>query len=278
MNTIELDNKSALLASDIDRKDILEAIDSLPDHHKSVFNMYVMDNFSHIEIAKALAISVGTSKSNLSRARKAIQNYLLEKLNDKKVDKRKNRLVAFLLFFGLENRMFANFYQSKFQDFEIIPKKSFSFTPKKVAVPHQFVGLTKTVALPKITVFSFVIIGITGLGFYLINPDSNTNKSNEKQSNITIENKQDNNTNSTIATKIDTLKKAGRPQKTVVEKVVSNKLISTKKDDNTIQKLEAQKNKKTIALTIKDSTQAEKPKVVVVKKQIIKRDTIYVAK
>jgi hypothetical protein len=116
------------------------------------------------------------------------------------------------------------------------------------------------------------------LGFYLINPDSNTNKSNEKQSNITIENKQDNNTNSTIATKIDTLKKAGRPQKTVVKKVVSNKLISTKKDNNTIQKLEAQKNKKTIALTIKDSTQAEKPKVVVVKKQIIKRDTIYVAK
>jgi predicted DNA-binding protein YlxM (UPF0122 family) len=278
MNTIELDNKSALLASDIDRNDILEAIDRLPEHHKSVFNMYVMDNFSHNEIAQALAISVGTSKSNLSRARKAIQNYLFEKLNDKKVDKRKNRLVAFLLFFGLENRMFANFYQSKFQDFEIIPKKSFSFTTKKVAVPHQFVGLTKAVALPKITVFSFVIIGITGLGFYLINPDSNTNKSNEKQSNITIENKQDNNTNSTIATKIDTLKKAGRPQKTVVEKVVSNKLISTKKDDNTIQKLEAQKNKKTIALTIEDSTQAEKPKVVVVKKQIIKRDTIYVAK
>lgn len=278
MNTLELDNKSALLASDIDRKDILEAIDRLPEHHKSVFNMYVMDNFSHNEIAKTLAISVGTSKSNLSRARKAIQNYLFEKLNDKTVNKRKKRLVAFLLFFGLENRMFANFYKSKFQDFEIIPKKSLSFTPKKVAVPHQFVGLTKAVALSKITIFSFVIIGITGLGIYLINPGSNTNKSNEKQNNITIENKQENITNPTIATKIDTLKKAGRPQKTVVEKVVSNKLISTKKDDNTIQKLEAQKNKKTIALTIKDSTQAEKPKVVVVKKQIIKRDTIYVAK
>ena len=278
MNTIELDNKSALLASDIDRKDILEAIDSLPDHHKSVFNMYVMDNFSHIEIAKALAISVGTSKSNLFRARKAIQNYLFEKLNDKTIDKKKKRRVAFLLFFGFENRMFANFHKSKFQDFEIVPKKSFSFTTKKVSVSHQFVGMTKAITLYKITSFSIVFVGLTGLGFYLINPDSNTNKSNEKQSNITIENKQDNNTNSTIATKIDTLKKAGRPQKTVVEKVVSNKLVSTKKDDYTIQKLEAQKNKKTIVLTIKDSTQAEKPKVVVVKKQIIKRDTIYVAK
>jgi hypothetical protein len=82
----------------------------------------------------------------------------------------------------------------------------------------------------------------------------------------------------TIATTIDTLKKESRPLKPVVEKVVSNKLITTKKDDNTTQKLEAQKNKKTITITLKDSTQAEKPKVVVIKKQIIKRDTIYVAK
>lgn len=274
MNTLELDNKSALLASDIDRNDILEAIDSLPDNHKSVFNMYVIDNFSHIEIAQTLAISVGTSKSNLFRAKKAIQNYLFEKLNDKTIDKQKKRRVAFLLFFGFENRMFANFHKSKFQDFEIVPKKSFSFTPKKIAVPHQFVGLTKSVALSKITIFSIGFIALTGLSLYLITPVSNTNKSIEKQNNITIENKQENISNSSIVTKIDTLKKESRPQKKVAEKVVSNKLISTRKDDNTL----AQKNKKTSALTLLDSAQVEKQKVVVVKKQIIKRDTIYVAK
>ena len=278
MNTLELDNKSALLASDIDRKDILEAIDSLPDHHKSVFNMYVIDNFSHNVIAKALAISVGTSKSNLSRARKAIQNYLFDRLNDKTIDKKKKRRAAFLLFFGLENRMFGNFYNSKFQDFEIVPKESFSFTPKKVVVSHQFVGLTKSITLTKITIFSFVFIGLTVLGLYLVTTDSNTNKSFEKNNNITIENKQKNITNPSIVTKIDTLKKAGRPQKTVVEKVVSNKLISTKNGDNSILKPETQNNKEPITMTLIDSAKAEKPKVVVVKKQIIKRDTIYVAK
>jgi RNA polymerase sigma factor (sigma-70 family) len=278
MNTLELDNKSALLASDIDQSDILEAIDRLPEHHKSVFNMYVMDNFSHNEIAQTLAISVGTSKSNLSRARKAIQNYLFEKLKDKTVDKKKKRRLAFLLFFGLENKIFARYYQSKFKDFEIVTKKSFSFAPKKVAVPHQFVGLKKAVALSNITVFSIGFIGLTGLGFYIVTPDLNTKNSTEKQNKITIENKQENSTNSSIVTKIDSLKKESRPQKTVAEKVVSNKLISTKKDDNTIQQPVAQKNKKTITPTLKDSVQAEKPKVVVVKKQIIKRDTIYVAK
>jgi RNA polymerase sigma factor (sigma-70 family) len=278
MNTLDLDNKSAILGSDIDRNDILEAIDSLPDHHKSVFNMYVIDQFSHNEISQILAISVGTSKSNLSRARKAIQNYLFEKVNDKTVDKRKKRLVAFLLFFGLENRMFANFYKSKFQDFEIVTKKPFSLFPKKVAVPNQFVGLPKTVSIYKILVFSVGFIASFGIGFYFFITDSKTNNSTQKLNEIVIENKLENNTNPSITTKIDSIKTELVSQKKVAKKVISNRIISTKKDDNTIQKAVAQKNKKTITLTLKDSTNAKKPKVVVIKKQIIKRDTIYVAK
>ncbi|OYU83052.1 MAG: hypothetical protein CFE24_13095 [Flavobacterium sp. BFFFF2] len=278
MNTVELDNKSALLASDIDRNDILEAIDRLPDHHKSVFNMYVIDNFSHSEIAQALGISVGTSKSNLSRARRAIQNYLFEKLKDKTVDKKKKRRVAFFLFFGLENKIFASYYQSKFKDFEIVPKKFFSLTPKKVAIPHQFVGLTKAVALSKISVFSFGFIGLVSLFIFLANTDSNTNKSKEKQNNITIENEREISNKPSIITKIDTQIKESKPQKTTDEKVISSNLISTKKDNNAIQKALSQKNKEIATLTLKDTTQGEKPKVVIVKKQIIKRDTIYVAK
>eukprot|EP01137_Pigoraptor_chileana_P021085 Opistho-2@84348 len=131
MNNLEMDNKSMLLASDISRDDILEAIDSLPEHHRSVFNMYVIDQFSHNEIAKILTISVGTSKSNLSRARKAIQSFLFEKLNLKSVDEKKKRRIALLLFFGLENKMFAHFYQSKFRDFEIDSKKPIPLAPKK---------------------------------------------------------------------------------------------------------------------------------------------------
>jgi RNA polymerase sigma-70 factor (ECF subfamily) len=41
-----------------------------------IFNLYVLDNYSHKDIAEMLAISVGTSKSNLSRARKILKEKL----------------------------------------------------------------------------------------------------------------------------------------------------------------------------------------------------------
>ena len=65
MNIIELDKKSVLLANDFSHKELLEAIDSLSENHKSVFNLYIIDGFSHLEISKLLNISVGTSKSSL---------------------------------------------------------------------------------------------------------------------------------------------------------------------------------------------------------------------
>lgn len=48
---------------------LLDKIQELPNRYRLVFNLYVLDNFSHKEIAEMLHISVGTSKSNLSRAR-----------------------------------------------------------------------------------------------------------------------------------------------------------------------------------------------------------------
>ena len=273
-NTLELDNKSVLLASDINKNDILEAIDSLPEHHKSVFNMYVIDQFSHNEIAQTLAISVGTSKSNLSRARKAIQVYLFEKLKDKTVDKQKKRRIAFLLFLGLENRMFANFYQSKFEYFEIVAKKPFSpFTSKNVSVPNQFVGLSKAVAVSKTALYSIVFIFLISVGFYFFKTNSNTNNSTKKRNKIVIENQQENKTNTPIATKTELTS-----QNTVAKKVVSNKIISTKKGEKTIKNSIVKTDEKAIVAMKKDSAKTEKPKVVVVKKQIIKRDTIYVTK
>ncbi|MGQ3677650.1 RNA polymerase sigma factor [Tenacibaculum discolor] len=52
---------------------LLELIQSLPDRYRLVFNLYVLDNYSHKEIAELLNISVGTSKSNLSRARQILK-------------------------------------------------------------------------------------------------------------------------------------------------------------------------------------------------------------
>lgn len=48
---------------------LLEIIHELPDRYRQVFNLYALDGFSHKEIAQMLQISIGTSKSNLARAR-----------------------------------------------------------------------------------------------------------------------------------------------------------------------------------------------------------------
>lgn len=48
---------------------LMKIIQELPERYKLVFNLNVIDGYSHQEIADALKISVGTSKSNLSRAK-----------------------------------------------------------------------------------------------------------------------------------------------------------------------------------------------------------------
>ncbi len=52
---------------------LLKFIQKLPDRYRLVFNLYVLDNYSHKEIAALLKISEGTSKSNLSRARQLLK-------------------------------------------------------------------------------------------------------------------------------------------------------------------------------------------------------------
>jgi RNA polymerase sigma-70 factor (ECF subfamily) len=48
---------------------LMKIIQELPDRYRLVFNLSVFENFSHQEIAQQLGITVGTSKSNLSRAK-----------------------------------------------------------------------------------------------------------------------------------------------------------------------------------------------------------------
>jgi len=68
--------------------ELLEAIGYLPEHHRLVFNLYVVDNFTHAQIAARLEISEGTSKSHLARARKKIRELLHDKLKNNKERKR----------------------------------------------------------------------------------------------------------------------------------------------------------------------------------------------
>ncbi len=55
-------------------KELIVLIKELAPQYRSVFNLYVIDGFNHMEIADILDIPVGTSKSCLSRARVLLQN------------------------------------------------------------------------------------------------------------------------------------------------------------------------------------------------------------
>ncbi len=63
---------------------LLKIIQELPDRYRLVFNLYVLDGYSHKEIAGLLNINIGTSKSNLARARQilkeTIKNYKTKRL------------------------------------------------------------------------------------------------------------------------------------------------------------------------------------------------------
>lgn len=64
------------LWSDYSLEKLLKIIGELPDRYRMVFNLYVLEEQSHEEIAQTLGISEGTSKSNLSRARRWLQQRL----------------------------------------------------------------------------------------------------------------------------------------------------------------------------------------------------------
>jgi RNA polymerase sigma-70 factor (ECF subfamily) len=86
--TADIDNGIIQIASAgedaLDRisyDEIIRSIQKVTPGYWTVFNLFVIEGFSHEEIAEKLDISVGTSKSNLSKARKQLQKILLTEKN-----------------------------------------------------------------------------------------------------------------------------------------------------------------------------------------------------
>lgn len=71
-NIIE-DNQLEVDEDDISIDYLLQIIQELPDRYRLVFNLYVLDGYSHKDIAEMLSINIGTSKSNLARARQILK-------------------------------------------------------------------------------------------------------------------------------------------------------------------------------------------------------------
>jgi RNA polymerase sigma-70 factor, ECF subfamily len=81
--TAELDNGVIQVSSQtesaldkISYEEIIRAIQKLTPGYRTVFNLFVIEGFTHDEISEKLGISSGTSKSNLAKARRQLQKIL----------------------------------------------------------------------------------------------------------------------------------------------------------------------------------------------------------
>jgi len=72
--TLEADAVSQMNANAI-----LGAISELPDQYRTIFNLFIIEGFSHQEISDKLGINESTSRSNLAKARKRLKKILHEK-------------------------------------------------------------------------------------------------------------------------------------------------------------------------------------------------------
>lgn len=66
--------------SSLGEEEIMALIANLPDGYRVVFNLYVLEGYSHQEIAKELNIAESTSRSQLVKARKMLQSRVLQSL------------------------------------------------------------------------------------------------------------------------------------------------------------------------------------------------------
>ncbi len=70
------------ILSDLNTEDLLKLISQLPDGYRMIFNLYVIEGYSHDEIASMLKIKTATSRSQLSKARAILKDKinLLQKI------------------------------------------------------------------------------------------------------------------------------------------------------------------------------------------------------
>jgi RNA polymerase sigma factor (sigma-70 family) len=85
MNNVEIDKVDYQLHNNnenaidiLSAQDLLMVIQDMPTGFRTVFNMYVIEGYSHKEIGEELNISINTSKSQFSRARAYLQKILIK--------------------------------------------------------------------------------------------------------------------------------------------------------------------------------------------------------
>jgi len=269
ITTSAMDEKKHILTYDFTREELLRSIDSLPSHHKSVFNLYYIENYSHAEISGLLEIPVNTSKSHLMRAKKSVQNYLMTHFVNSETQK--NKTAQLLVFLGFGGLLWAQNFQSKFSNFTISPSQNFeipfdiSSSTFSFSSTHNFWKQKAIIG----TTFFIIIVG----SVLLFTPKNSLIQT--FSSNI-LNSKSEENKNS------NDQKKLNNNEEPLLSENLENLRISQKSVSENDQDLKSEnhfiKTKNTVPskiITHKDSSETVSHKVIVIKK-IIQRDTIFI--
>ncbi|AZA58301.1 RNA polymerase sigma factor [Chryseobacterium shandongense] len=260
---------------DFTNEELLSSIDSLPLHHKSVFNLYFIENHSHAEISGLLGITVNTSKSHLLRAKKSVQNYLLNNCVNQNTPK--NKIAQVLVIFGLGGLLWAKTFQSKFADFKISPFKKLQI-PSDTKTGSVMISSSKRSLQNKTVIgFTFLIIIITSL--FLVNQKTNVSLKNltapaygpENTSKKTVEHSYIQNEISKPADQVSIKPSVQNTEGNILAATQSKSHSDRRQTDDKINGIQ----QSTRNLINRDSMDEAPQKVIVVKK-IIKRDTIFI--
>ncbi|MFC5873876.1 RNA polymerase sigma factor [Chryseobacterium arachidis] len=257
---------------DFTNEELLSSIDNLPPHHKSVFNLYFIENHSHAEISSLLGITVNTSKSHLLRAKKSVQNYLLNNFVNHNTPKKK--MAQLLVIFGLGGLLWAQTFQNKFAQFKIQPLKKLEI-PSDHQINNSGFSSSNQAWKKKLMIGGTLLI-IAIASVFLLNTRNSLISNN---SSVPI-NKNQIGINPIQARKNEKKSNPNREKNPVGQHInephsTHNDLQNVTESKEKEQSLVIKKNlKKTI---IKDSVHEPSQKVIVVKK-IVRRDTIFVEK
>ena len=261
---------------DFTNEQLLSSIDSLPPHHKSVFNLYFIENHSHAEISGLLGITVNTSKSHLLRAKRSVQNHLVNNFVNQNTPK--NKIAQVLVIFGLGSLLWAQTFRSKFANFKIYPSKKLQI-PSGIKPGSIMISPSNRSSKNKMVIgITFLLIIITSL--FLVNRKKDLSFKNfTGSSSRSMDINKETNEN-TIQQEDVTSTDPGPAQSTAQNE--SNTIPMPGQGNSPSEKQQADLNvmkipKNRKKLIGKDSLDDTPQKVIVVKKAI-RRDTIFIEK
>lgn len=167
-------SKNIILNASFSKDELLEIIDLLPHPHKAVFNMYVIDGFSHKQIADILKISETHSKTTLSRSRKRVQRLLHEHAVDKNNNSKKRKGIIGVLASVAAGEAFADtIFKNTFKGEFLVGKSGTNYS--SAIQNSNSVIINSSIQIAKVASIAIVGSGIAaGVTIGIVHSNKNT--------------------------------------------------------------------------------------------------------